>query len=238
MKRYVLTMAVLALGVAACAPQQAAGVAETRDPSCDEADALFAARKFKEAIPKYHLCVNAHHSSSRIRNRALANRGKSYAETDRPFDAVTDYVSSFKISIGAAFAAGNRPGYKLPREEWAKDIPYFQELARVYSHSPTLRAIVGVYHELAGQPDQAIVRYSQALDLRPDYFDVLYLRAYAYYEKEDYGHARLDLMRALTYRRDDAQTYYLLGHAYKKLGKPEEGQADIDRAAALEASLK
>lgn len=83
--------------------------------------------------------------------------------------------------------------------------------------------------------DKAIVEYTRAIELKPDFAEAYNNRAYASYSKYDgTGDPVADLDRALSLRPDFAHAYNTRGCVYMAAGKPDKAIADFSRAVQLQ----
>jgi len=83
--------------------------------------------------------------------------------------------------------------------------------------------------------DRAIIEYTRAIELKPDFADAYNNRAYAAYSKYDgTGDPLGDLTRALALRPDFAHAYNTRGCVYMATGDPDKAIADFNRAVQLQ----
>ena len=87
------------------------------------------------------------------------------------------------------------------------------------------------YHE-NGEVDQAIVAYTQVIQVYPDYAEAFYNRGRAYYDKNQYTLAIVDLTKAIQLKPDYADAYYNRGWAH--YGKDNDEEAIKDYTQAME----
>ena len=92
----------------------------------------------------------------------------------------------------------------------------------------------GNRHYDAGEYDDAITDYNQAIDLDSNIAAAYYNRGVAYTKLGKYAEAIGDLTQAIALDPQDAAAYNNRGIAYRNLGKYAEAIADYDQAIALD----
>jgi tetratricopeptide (TPR) repeat protein len=85
--------------------------------------------------------------------------------------------------------------------------------------------------------DHAIVDYSQAIQLKPEYAEAYNNRGYAYYWNYESTRAIADYSQAIKLRPDYAYAYNNRGAAYMMSGDSEKAIRDFDRAIELEPNF-
>ena len=85
----------------------------------------------------------------------------------------------------------------------------------------------------SGQWEQAILEFTKAIDLDPDYREAYSERAYAYYQKGEYDKALSDSNKIIELNPEDPFAYFNRGIAYKALGKKAEALADFEKCIEL-----
>ena len=92
----------------------------------------------------------------------------------------------------------------------------------------------GNRHYDAGEYDDAITDYNQAIDLDSNIAAAYYNRGVAYTKLGKYAEAIADYDQAITLDPQDAAAYNNRGIAYRNLGKYAEAIADYDQAITLD----
>ena len=100
---------------------------------------------------------------------------------------------------------------------------------------PGIHLSRGNAHLRAKEYDKAIVEFTRAIELRPDFAEAYNNRAYATYCKYDgTGNPLADLNRALELRPEFPHAYNTRGCVYMAAGKPDKALADFNRAIELQ----
>jgi tetratricopeptide (TPR) repeat protein len=85
-----------------------------------------------------------------------------------------------------------------------------------------------------GNLDEAIISYTKALEVDPEYVEAYNNRGQAYYQKNDFESAIKDYTRAIEIKPDDPRYYNNRGNAYKDSGQLEKALADFNKAIELD----
>ena len=85
--------------------------------------------------------------------------------------------------------------------------------------------------------DTAIVEYTEAIRLDPNFKEAYYGRGNAYYEKKDYDRAIADCTQAIRIDPNYAHAYDIRGMAYCTKGDNVRGKADLETAYRIEPTL-
>jgi tetratricopeptide (TPR) repeat protein len=85
--------------------------------------------------------------------------------------------------------------------------------------------------------DEAIKKFSRAVEIDPKFADAYTNRARAYYEKHDYDRAHDDATRAIDLDRKAARAYVYRAAAYDKLDQYEKSLSDCEEALRLDPNL-
>jgi tetratricopeptide (TPR) repeat protein len=91
----------------------------------------------------------------------------------------------------------------------------------------------GVEYQEGDQLDLAIVEYTQAIALDPQYAKAYGNRGVAYYDKGDLDRAIADLSEYLEIDPNNAIAYLLRGAVYAAKEEREKAISDLERALAL-----
>lgn len=86
------------------------------------------------------------------------------------------------------------------------------------------------YYEL--DYENAILNYTKAIELKPDFSSAFYFRAKAKEKLLQYKPAVDDLTDAIKFKSDFGEAYYLRGNLYEKLNKKIEACNDWTAAAS------
>jgi tetratricopeptide (TPR) repeat protein len=111
-----------------------------------------------------------------------------------------------------------------------------KKLATFYSAEA--HANLASIYERHGNPDRAIKELEEAVELNPDYPDLRYQLAHAYYTNEQPNEALLQLNIALELNPDYARARCLYGAILYGQGREEAGLAAIADAADIEPAFE
>ena len=92
---------------------------------------------------------------------------------------------------------------------------------------------LGLAYGNAGQYEEAIASYKEALRIKPDDADAHYNLGVTYGESGQYEEAIASYKEALRIKPDDADAHYNLGYAYRKLGQYEEAIASFKKSIRI-----
>ncbi|MGO8705622.1 MAG: tetratricopeptide repeat protein [Candidatus Brocadiia bacterium] len=95
---------------------------------------------------------------------------------------------------------------------------------------PHAQNYLGTSYFEAGRPDEALVCFSKAIALKPDYFDALYNRGVVYIATDRLVEAIGDFDKAIALKPDFAAAYNNRGAAHLKAGRLDEAIRDFSRA--------
>jgi Tfp pilus assembly protein PilF len=93
-------------------------------------------------------------------------------------------------------------------------------------------------HEESGELDKAIVAYSEAIRLDPEWADAYLFRGTVYAKKDDLDRAVADYTEAIRLNPKDAGAYNRRARAYERKGKSVKAAADYSKAEQLTAGRK
>jgi len=93
----------------------------------------------------------------------------------------------------------------------------------------------GLEFERAGQVDQAIEKYTEAIEQRPDSLGFRLMRVNAYMSKKDYDSAIEDYTEIIRLFPEQygAKAYFDRGQAYEAKGDLEHAIADFEKAISV-----
>ncbi|MDD5703748.1 MAG: tetratricopeptide repeat protein [Dehalococcoidales bacterium] len=93
----------------------------------------------------------------------------------------------------------------------------------------------GIELERAGQTDQAIEKYSEAIEQQPDSLGFRLMRINAYMAKEDYDSAIKDYTEIIRLfpEQQGARAYFDRGKVYEAKGDLEQAMADFEKAIGM-----
>ena len=84
-----------------------------------------------------------------------------------------------------------------------------------------------------GNFENAIINFTKAIELKPDYAEAYYNRGNAYVKLQQYGKAIYDFNKAIELKQDDAQAYYNRGLVYYFSGNTYKACKDWREASLL-----
>ena len=87
-----------------------------------------------------------------------------------------------------------------------------------------------------GQPNQALIYLSKALQIAPNDYRPHYQAGKAYLALDRLTESRRELQQAIKLSPQNASLHYVLGQVYRKEGLLQEAKAEFDRYAALNAA--
>ena len=92
---------------------------------------------------------------------------------------------------------------------------------------------LGLAYGNAGQYEEAIASYKEALRIKPDDADAHYNLGVTYGESGQYEEAIASYKEALRIKPDDADAHYNLGYVYRELGQYEEAIASFKKSIRI-----
>ena len=92
---------------------------------------------------------------------------------------------------------------------------------------------LGLAYGNAGQYEEAIASYKEAIRIKPDDADAHYNLGVTYGESGQYEEAIASYKEALRIKPDDADAHYNLGYVYRELGQYEEAIASFKKSIRI-----
>ena len=109
----------------------------------------------------------------------------------------------------------------------------WEDTARKRPANPRAHCSLAIALDQAGETDRAIVEYTKAIELKPDYVEAYVNRADAYCQKGWYDLAIAECNKAIELGKTSAAAHYNRGNAYLKKGRLDLAIADYDIAIRL-----
>ena len=95
----------------------------------------------------------------------------------------------------------------------------------------------GAESDQRGQYSEAIVNFTKAIELKPDYAEAYYARGHVYGKQGEYDQAIANLTKAIELKPDYAQFYYFRGLTYSGQGEHDQAIQDFTKAIELNPKL-
>jgi tetratricopeptide (TPR) repeat protein len=95
----------------------------------------------------------------------------------------------------------------------------------------------GINQYKGKQFEEAVITFTKAVELRPDYAEGYNNRGMSYYQLSSYEKAIQDFNKALSVKPEFAEAYNNRAMAFKKKGMIEEAKRDREKAIELNPSL-
>jgi tetratricopeptide (TPR) repeat protein len=137
-------------------------------------------------------------------------------------------VGAGGVALAVLLGVGTREYLK----EWQSSEQHWVHMLRLAPQSPYVHAGYGRHLLDQGKNEQAILCFTRAIELYPDFAQACYDRGIVYCEKGDLNQGIRDYTRAIEVKPDYAQAYYSRGLAYCE--KSDYTQALRDYTKAIE----
>lgn len=173
----------------------------------------------------------------RVRAQAFTYRGQRYLELNQPDRALADFSTAIRTSPTLTLAFANRAELYVRRREYSRAVVDYSDYIRFapqesfgYNGRCWARAVWNASLELARAD------CDQALSLSPGDARILDSRGMVSLRQERWQDAWNDYDAAV---RAERHPHYLYGRgiAAIRLGRVEEGRADLTAAIAIDASI-
>jgi len=149
------------------------------------------------------------------------------------------------LQMHAAYMLGDLAAARRPRErlELIKDlkgerlnaiVEWLKLIARRHPRSPEVLYTLGIAQHWAGRYGDAIISFTRAIKLRPDFAQAYVGRGAAYVDKGHYDRAIRDYTKAIQLSPHLAKAYDSRGVAYYHKGDYERAIADHQKAIELD----
>eukprot|EP00981_Chlorochromonas_danica_P002340 scaffold453_cov187-Ochromonas_danica.AAC.10 len=107
------------------------------------------------------------------------------------------------------------------------------EVVKIEKYSPEVCCVVGNYYSLKGQHEKAVLYFTRALSLHPDYLSAWTLMGHEYIELHNITQAIQCYRQAISIYRHDYRPWYGLGQTYEILHLYQYAIYYFNQAAAL-----
>ncbi len=200
------------------------------------------------ALPYCEQAVAANPSASYLDSRGLA-----YALSGQTEAAVADFEAA--LAEWSAAADPQIQAIAAQRQAWvdalragespitpavlaalrAEDAPGVQPaLASAASQAATEHFLLGRHAHMLGQFEQAVVEYTQAIELDPDYWPAYFYRGTVHMWQEEWDAALADMQATIALNPQQAFAQHYSGLMYTRLEQVDEAIAAYSRAIALQ----
>jgi tetratricopeptide (TPR) repeat protein len=200
----------------------------------DQADALFNAGEYQEAIAVYDLVLAA----DPLDYYAFGQRGECYRMLSRYDEAIADFTRAIDLNPENSWAIANRGESYRAKEQYDLAI---QDLNRALELQPDYAWALGSRgdaYRLMEQFDKALADFNRAIELDPDYQWALARRGEAHRMKADFPRSLADLNRAIELAPGDSFPYASRGQVYHQQWEPEKALSDFDKAIEIDPNYK
>lgn len=116
---------------------------------------------------------------------------------------------------------------------WKDSLTLWNDVIKKYPNLPKAFASRGEAYSDIGQYDQAILDYTEAIEITPKYADAYYNRGNAYSKNDMLDQAILDYTKAIEIKPNYAEAYYNRGNAYGKKKKFDQAISDYTKALVI-----
>jgi len=189
------------------------------------------------AINGCNMIIRSNNATGVVRAAAFRHRGDAYRDLGDLDRAHADYTQALRYDATMAAAYARRGDVRLRRGDYAGAEQDFVRVMEFWQESST--GPRGLCHARAalGRLDEARADCQEALRRRPTDTNARAALGLLRLRQGDDARAWEDFDDALFNRPDEARFRYGRGVAALRLGRVEEGQADISAATAADAEI-
>lgn len=123
---------------------------------------------------------------------------------------------------------------KLNLQEYEDAIAAFDKALAIDPQLVNAYYLKGLAFRGQGDHAKAVELYTQALEIQPDYTDILIARAVGRKELQEFNGAIADLTAVLEQKPNLGPAYQLRGQLYQAVGKQEQADKDLQKVRALQ----
>jgi tetratricopeptide (TPR) repeat protein len=120
---------------------------------------------------------------------------------------------------------------------WKDSMTLWNDVIRKYDYASAAHSNRGIVYVELGQWDKAIVDYTRAIEIDPQYKDAYFNRGIAYGDLEQWNEAIVDYTRTIELDPQYKNAYDTRGVAYANLGQWDKAIADNTRALEIDPGL-
>lgn len=194
--------------------------------------------QYEAAIAEFSLALQHGKLSQNDTAMAYSNRGLVYFLRQDNQSALKDFNSALAIDPAYEPALNGRASSYIATGELDKALADAEAAQLANPAAPNPINTRGIVHMYKGQFDEAIVDFNKFIGIAPDSPSGYYNRAIVMFLKSDWNAAIVDLNRSLRMKPDSPHPLYLRGLAKRELGQGDLAQQDIDRAIAIDQTVK
>jgi tetratricopeptide (TPR) repeat protein len=167
----------------------------------------------------------------KIRYHYLGPKPEIKADEKLPVLAKQDMRLFNYLSLGDSYVGSE--AYEEAYAEYNKAILHMGTLQPYHAYAFCKRGFVC---KKLNQMEDAVLDYTRALELKPDYIDAYMARGFTYYEMERYPEALADFAKLKEIRPSLPTVYMFSGLTYRLLGDFENALVDLNKATELQPS--
>jgi Tfp pilus assembly protein PilF len=149
--------------------------------------------------------------------------------------AVSILFAMTALALQDPYAEGMKA---LDAKEYAAAVAIFEKLAAEEPESYAAHFHLALAQSLAGNGDAAVAHYRKTLELKPGLYEAEMNLGVLLFERKSYAEALPLLESAARTKPDNAVAAAAAGRAQMELGKLDEAEAHLRKAAELDASQK
>ena len=195
-------------------------------------------KEFDTAINEYSKYINLQNIEGDyfVRNKASAyhERGAIYFSLRKYSEALDDFTKVIELmpKVALGYATRAETYYKLNNYAAAyNDINKAIEFDTSHYFPYLLRGQIELKH--MNKIVHSIVDFDKAIELNPNYADVYYFRANAYYKIDNFDKSIADYSKALELNPKGSNIYFSRSEAYSKKGQHGRAIHDLNKAIEL-----
>lgn len=199
------------------------------------ARALLTRERWEEAEQALHETIAALPASGEAR-WALA---RLYIQSDRSLEAIAELeaLSTFPMLAGRGQLDWLRAGLYRRHQDLEAMTRALSERARLDLNNPVVHKDLGLAHLLRGSRRQALAELLMTARFSPDDLETLARIGQIHLDDGRYADAEAVLRRVVARAPDMARARFALGTTLLRLGRAEEGQAELAAFRRLSASM-
>lgn len=196
----------------------------------NEADKLFDAEKYKEAIPIYDEAIKLNPNVAKYWN----DRGVAYKNLNKNDKALENYNKATELDPNYNFPYNNRGVIYREQHKYKQALTELDKAIELNPNYATSYANRGWTYYKMDKHEEAIANYNKAIELNPKVAWYWNNRGVTYSNLKGYTwDAIKNYNKAIELDPNEGLYYSNRGKCYRKLGKYDEANADFKRAKEL-----